>query len=142
VQIPAIGLIVMAILNLLGGGYWVLNGFAILRMSPDELTRQLTQSNPQAPQQMKQMGWTVEGTFHTLAYLFIGAGGAGLVLSFLTVVGAIRMLQLRSYGLAMFVSILNAVPLLSTTACCGVGEIVGIWAIVVLLNSEVRASFR
>ncbi len=142
VQLPAIGLLIIAVLNLLGGGYWLLNGFVVLQTPPEEFSRQMAQSNPQAPQQLQQLGWTAEGVVRTAGYGFIGAGGGGILLALLTVLGGARMLQLRSYGLVLLVSILNAIPILSTTACCGIGEIVGLWSVVVLLNAEVRASFR
>jgi hypothetical protein len=60
----------------------------------------------------------------------------------LVILGGVRMLSLKSYGLAFLASVTAAVPCVSLIACCGVGEIVGIWALVVLLQPDVRAAFR
>ena len=63
------------------------------------------------------------------------------ITALLNIIGGIQMLRLRSYGLALFASILAAIPCISCSACCGLGEGIGIWALVVLLNPEVRAAF-
>lgn len=60
----------------------------------------------------------------------------GVVMAF----GAIRMLSLRSHGLAMVSCILAMVPCLSP--CCVLGLPVGIWAAVVLNRAEVKAAFE
>ena len=75
-------------------------------------------------------------------FVCLGIGGLGGLFSLLTILGAVRMMALKSYGLAVFVSVLAAVPCISCMACCGPGEGVGIWALVVLLNPEVRSAFR
>ena len=63
-----------------------------------------------------------------------------LVMSVLTLMAGIRMLQRRSYGLVMTGVIIGMVPCLS--ACCCTGLPFGIWALVVLSNEEVRKSFH
>ena len=60
----------------------------------------------------------------------------------LIVFGGVQMLKQRSYGLAMAASILTMLPCLTCLGCCGVGEGIGIWALVVLLNEDVKRSFR
>src|SRR5207247_568632 len=68
-------------------------------------------------------------------------GAAHLLVGLLGMIGGMRMLSLRSYGLAVMASLLTAVPCLSPLACCLLGEIVGLWAIVVLISPVVRAAF-
>jgi hypothetical protein len=63
-----------------------------------------------------------------------------LVMSVLTLMAGIRMLQRRSYGLVMTGVIIGMLPCLS--ACCCTGLPFGIWALVVLSNEEVRKSFH
>jgi hypothetical protein len=63
-----------------------------------------------------------------------------LVMSVVTLMAGIRMLQRRSYGLVMTGVIIGMLPCLS--ACCCTGLPFGIWALVVLSNEEVRKSFR
>lgn len=52
--------------------------------------------------------------------------------------GAMKMKDLQSYGLAMTASILSLIPCFSF--CC-VGIPFGIWALVVLLNQDVKQAF-
>ena len=58
----------------------------------------------------------------------------------LIIYGAMKMMRLENYGLAMAASIIAMVPCLSP--CCCLGIPVGIWSIVVLTNAEVKAAFR
>jgi len=62
-----------------------------------------------------------------------------LILSSLTLVAGIKMLQRRSYGLVMAGVIIGMIPCLS--GCCCTGLPFGIWALIVLSNEEVRKSF-
>lgn len=62
-----------------------------------------------------------------------------LILGLVTLLGGIRMLQRRSYGLVMTGVILGMLP---CTCCCCLGLPFGIWALVVLSNPEVKAAFR
>ena len=63
----------------------------------------------------------------------------GVILSLL---GGMRMLALRSYGLCIAGAVSAAIPCVSCSGCCGFGEIVGIWALVVLLNADIKAAFQ
>jgi hypothetical protein len=64
------------------------------------------------------------------------------IVALLVILGAARMLVLKSYGLSLFAAILTAIPCISPSACCLLGEGVGIWAVIVLLNPDVRSAFR
>lgn len=75
------------------------------------------------------------------ARLMYGASTAAWLLpSLLIIFGGIQMLRLRSYALCVISSIVVSVP--CVTACCLIGQGVGIWSLVVLLNSDVRSAFR
>lgn len=63
-----------------------------------------------------------------------------LILSSLTLVAGIKMLQRRSYGLVMAGVIIGMIPCLS--GCCCTGLPFGVWALIVLSNEEVRKSFH
>ncbi len=63
-----------------------------------------------------------------------------LILSSLTLVAGIKMLQRRSYGLVMAGVIIGMIPCLS--GCCCTGLPFGIWTLIVLSNEEVRKSFH
>ncbi len=54
--------------------------------------------------------------------------------------GAVQMLSARRYSLAILAAILAMIPL--TSVCCLLGIPVGIWALIVLRNPEVKAAFQ
>lgn len=128
---PAIGLIVCGaidatyglvnmVTSLLGGG-------AQAEIPPDappamrQFLEQINTSNP------------ILGAIFSLVMIAVG----GLI-----VFGGIQMLKQRSYGLAMAASILTMLPCITCLGCCGVGQGIGIWALVILMNEDVKRSFR
>jgi hypothetical protein len=64
----------------------------------------------------------------------------GLVIGIVIVMGALKMKNLQSYGLAMTSSILAMIPCISP--CCLLGLPIGIWSVVVLSKPEVKSAFR
>jgi predicted Zn finger-like uncharacterized protein len=66
---------------------------------------------------------------------FIGMCVAGLI-----IFSAIKMKNLQAYGLAMTGSILAMIPCISP--CCFLGLPFGIWALVILMNQDVKAAFQ
>jgi len=73
-------------------------------------------------------------------------GGLGIVLGLFSLavgvlifVGALRMKNLTSYGLAMAAAVVAMIPCLSP--CCCLGLPAGIWAIIALVDQNVKASF-
>ncbi len=62
----------------------------------------------------------------------------GLVLYAVAIVGAVKMKNLKSYGMSMASAVLVMLP---CSCCCLFGLPVGIWALVVLMNDEVKAAF-
>jgi hypothetical protein len=80
-------------------------------------------------------------------WISIMSGGLGFVFTVITlavggliIYGAMKMMRLENYGLAMAASIIAMVPCLSP--CCCLGIPIGIWSIVVLTNAEVKTAFR
>lgn len=141
VQAPAIALIVVGVLNLFLAAIPALQTIQATSMSPAEFENAIEKQNPQAREQMKQLGWTPQGTLRGFIWGFGIWAIVDFLASFVVFLGGIRMLSLKNHGLAIFAAILAAVPFLSCSGCCGLGTIVGIWAIVVLIHTEVRASF-
>jgi hypothetical protein len=62
-----------------------------------------------------------------------------LLCGILTMIGGLLMKGLRGYSLALTCSALTVVP--CTAPCCLAGVPIGIWSLVVLSRSEVRAAF-
>ncbi len=60
----------------------------------------------------------------------------------LTLLAGIGMLRFRWYPLCILGSIVAAIPCISCMGCCGLGEGIGIWSLVVLLSEDVRAVFH
>jgi predicted Zn finger-like uncharacterized protein len=63
-----------------------------------------------------------------------------VLISFLVTLGALRMLQLRGYVLAVIASVLAMVN--CGQLCCVLGLPVGIWSLIVLARADVRAAFE
>ncbi len=140
---PAITLLVAGVINLLLGLGGMGFGVMFSQMPPQEFEKAFERQNPQALNDLRRQGWSVQDLLNIYTYTGLGGGGVNVFVSLLTIFGAIRMMMLRSYGLAVFVSVLTAIPCISFAACpCPIGMGVGIWALVVLLNPEVRAAFR
>lgn len=76
---------------------------------------------------------------------FVGTGlgyGIGLLsmlLAPLIILGGIKLMKGKSRGLAMTAAVLAILP--ATSCCFVIGAVFGIWALVVLMNPEVKAYF-
>jgi hypothetical protein len=143
VQMPAIFLIVVAVANLILALVCFGVGFAYSQI-PAAQAEQMIQNDPWQKkniEQMKQAGLSVQDVLNWYTYGGFGLGAVNLVGALLILLAGIQMLRLRAYGLAVFGSILAALPCISCSGCCGLGEGIGIWALVVLMNPDVRAAF-
>ena len=131
VKAPAIGLIVCGAID---AAYGLLNmvanltgGTANAEIPPD--------APPFVRQFMEQMNNTGPVMGAIVSLVMIAVGG-------LIIFGGIQMLKQRTYGLAMTASILTMLPCITCLGCCGVGEGIGIWALIVLMRDDVKRSFR
>ena len=137
-QVPAIFLIVIwsltivtnimsALITLLGGG--------MTKAALDEL-QQAAEANPDLTPFVEMYEKVLQ--FQTQAIwpmtLVI------LALAILSIMGAVRMLQLRSYGLAMTAAIVSMIPCLSS--CCCLALPFGIWCTVALSTTAVKQQFH
>jgi uncharacterized membrane protein len=143
VQAPGIALIVVGVLNLLGTG-WILLNVALMTATPAnrlvEQQKEMYQSFPQMQAELaKKSPDEIKTQFMAIGWAWVVLG---LLASALSVAGGIRMLSLKNYALSICGALAAVVPCVSATACCGIGEIIGIWALVVLINENVRAAFR
>jgi len=139
---PAIALIVVGILNLLMAavpGYYAV---AASWTSADQLEKQMEKDNPKQLADLKAQGWSVEDVRKMIIGGSITCAVVDFLGSFVVLFGGLRMLNLKSYGLSILAAIVASVPVVSCSGCCGLGAIAGIWAIIVLINPEVREAFR
>ncbi len=120
---PAIGLIVTAIIGIL----WQLVSF-LMNLLGTGIGAMATAGGDSSGVGSLFSG--VVGLVFNVIWFLMG----GLV-----IFGAIKMKNLQSYSLAMAASVVAALP--CTSPCCFLGLPIGIWAIVMLMNQEVKGSF-
>jgi hypothetical protein len=63
-----------------------------------------------------------------------------LLLGLLVIYGGMKMKNLENYTLAIVSAIVAMIP--CTSPCCFLGLPIGIWALVVLCNTDVKMAFR
>jgi hypothetical protein len=147
VKAPAIFLLIVGIFNLLVACVLLLSGLMVQQIPAEHFERDAREAwkkyTPEQRQALEQAGWTPENFQSLTAQWSTVLGVVELVAALLIVFGAIRMLMLRSYGLAIVASLLAAVPIVSCCACpLPVGIGVAIWSLAVLFSSDVRLAFR
>lgn len=71
--------------------------------------------------------------------LNIGGGVLGFILNAVMLAGGLRMRALKSYGLAIAAAICGVIPM---SGCSCFAMPIGIWALVVLCNSDVKRAFE
>jgi hypothetical protein len=140
-NLPGIFLIVVSILNLLGAVLLGVRGVQLAVTPVEVFEEQLQQLRKMSPMFAGQAATAADMKTQSMVSAFVGAG-LGAVVGVLSLLAGIRMRVLRNYALAVTGSVLAALPCLSCMSCCGLGEGIGIWALVVLLDQEVRAAFR
>jgi hypothetical protein len=127
VQVPAVGMIVAAALDVAFALSLLLLsvlGMSWLRMSE---TMRGTWGN-------EVTGDMMEGGFVITLCI------VGILIDAVIIVGANKMRNLDSYGLAVAAAILSVIPCISSP-CIVLGMPFGIWALVVLMNDDVRNAF-
>jgi len=125
VQIPAIGLIFYAILNLFAVAGSVI---ANLMGGMGEVYRAMADSGVD-PSMMGILSNAYSGCMSCMGLLFTGV----------ILLAGIKMRGLQSYGLCIAGSVLAVLP---CNVCCCVGLIIGIWSLVVLSRDEVKSAFQ
>ena len=125
VKFPAIGLIAAGVLNAVTGLYFVAS--ALIQYSAGALNRSFSIES-------ERIGFYI-GFWGTAAL-----GVLGFLFAPVIIYGAIQMLRGRSLGLSKTAAILAIIPL---TSCCFIAGIpLGIWALIVLNQPDVKALFR
>ena len=147
---PAIGLMVVAVLNILFSLYGLGSGILMATGVVDTIPAMQAQLDD-AIAQMERDGASqdeidmAKGIFdmqvqYTLPITFV-LYSLTLIIGIFILMGALKMKKLKSYGMAMTSSILAMIPCLSWAACCLLGVGLGIWSIVVLNDVHVKNAF-
>jgi hypothetical protein len=138
-------LLIVGILNALGGFFFLLRGAQALSVTSADLVQVAAQLTPEQKEQFAELarqGWSMERLVAVAGTTLVVVGLLALVAGMITVFAGARMRSLRSYGLAVTGAILAMIPCISPTGCILLGEAIGIWALVVLMSSDVKSSFR
>lgn len=151
VQIPGMFLIAVGVLNLLVCLY---TGFETVRgalvpaekMHADALenAERIAELVPAMRDRLlESIAETTPEAMKTQALLQFGGTTVVLLLgALLIILGGVRMMMLRSFGLAVLAAIVAATPCISPCGCCCMGNLIGLWALVVLLSPDVRMAFQ
>jgi hypothetical protein len=139
---PAIGMICAAAVNLIAALFAFIVGLIYAAIPASEIEKILAQQQPENLRQFKNMGWSVQDIMNLYVYGGIGEGIAGIVSGIIGLIAGILMLRGKAFGFAVFGSIVMAIPVISCSGCCGLGEAMGIWSLVILFNEEVKAAFQ
>ena len=148
VQGPAIALIVTAVIGIGFSLITIVNSVVFLRAMP-----QINQNignlveNIEKQQQDKRGGAKeVQDALGLATSIASWSGTTGIIMSSLSIVGggivfagALSMMSLRRYPLAIIGSVLAMIPMIGP--CCVLGLPFGIWALVVLCQPDVRSAF-
>jgi hypothetical protein len=127
VQAPAIALLVVGALYALGGlGSCGIGAMASTVSAPPP------KGMSKAEQEGYELGTKMSGP------IYMGSGIFALIVSGIIIFGALQMMKLKSYGLAMTSSILGMLP---CSFCCIVGLPIGVWSLIVLMKPEVKSAF-
>jgi hypothetical protein len=143
VRPPATFLLIVSALNLLAGIYFLVDAIFLKKGGADVDTQMQKQWDDMDPEQrdvLEKQGWTPHDLVVIGANFFLGWGGLTALAAVFGLFGAIRMMSLHSYGLAMLGAMLTAIP--CVTPCCLIGQVAGIWALIVLINPDVRKAFH
>ena len=123
---PAICLLVAAVLGILANA-----GQIIMSLGP---APQLPPPRPGEPEFFRELQKSSHGPAAT------AAGAFGVVYCIVIIFASIQMMQMRMWGLSLAGSIMSMINCFN--CCCILGLPFGIWAVIVLSNEEVKASFR
>jgi hypothetical protein len=144
VNAPSILLILVGILSILTAvGPLAISGITMatpvgtIKAQQEQAQQMMKQMFPNLPAEQVQTP-EQQKMINIISYGVTGA--LWIVVGLLNIFGGVRMRGLRSYGLAVVASILALLPCISP--CCLLGQVAGIWALVVLLNQDVKSAFR
>lgn len=149
VELPALFLMGMGGINLVMGAVLCGRTVQMVFKPIEEFEQEYREAReitgkifPEAGRMLDQQEWDGPAALRQTILINLGASVTVLLGSWLLVAGGWRMRQLKSFSLAMAGSLFCAIPCLSCGGCIGIGQIVSIWAILVLIDPMVRAAFR
>lgn len=139
VKAPAIGLIVTAIISLIIIPLGVAQ-YVFLMPAQMEQARKDIEKNPQMKAEDKQKAKEIFDVYENVLKVaspisWVLAAGTGI----LTLMAGMKLKNLTNPGMVKFGAVMSFIPCFS--GCCLLGLVFGIWALVAMGNSEVKAGF-
>ncbi len=144
VQAPAIALIVTAVIGVGLSIMMIVNFFQMKSMQPmyqdmGEFVGQQPGVSDEHAQQVRESMGLVSSMLSSMGSMSLVAGLLGIASGGVVLAGAVSMMSLRWYPLAVAGSVLAIIPGISP--CCLLGLPIGIWSLIVLLQPDVRSAF-
>ncbi len=130
-KVPAILLLITSSISLLNSLWGLIMSSSSIQQMQDLLARS-GQSDQFGPL-IDSLSGPAAGIFMVVFNLFF------LGLYVLCLLGGLKMMNVRSYGLVMTACIISSIPCFGSTCCLGM--IPGIWGLVLLTKPEVKAAF-
>lgn len=149
-KVPAIMLLMVGMLNMfMNVGVLLREGVTYHQLSPEERVAKAKVMWEQVPDNVREMyrnyGVTKKEFLQQMPLVFqvvLWWGIVGLIGGILVTFGGWKMMHFRGWGFALTGSIVACLPFVSCLGCVGIGQIVGIWSIVILCNADVQMLFR
>jgi hypothetical protein len=140
---PGIFLIIVGVLNFVIGGLLGFYGYMASQVPTEVLREQMERDRPQDLRELEKMGYTMRQIQDMIIYIFSSWGIIAIVLGLVVIVGGALMCARKGYTFAVIAAVLAAIPICSPSSCpCIIGMGIGIWALIVLFNDNVKAAFR
>jgi hypothetical protein len=136
--LPGILLVIIGLFNLAVGSLMIIQGVRLWGEPAREWLEELERS---AGRKLTKPDVTPEDVKAFFLRLSLIGGPLAVLGGGITVSAGMALRKLKRYRLALLGAALAVVPGVSPMACCGVGEAVGVWALVVLFQADVRAAF-
>ncbi len=137
-NVPGLFLIATGVLNMVASLMLLMTGVQQSRMPADDFAQTLPADKLK---DLQRQGWTVEQLQRVASSIVLAWGSISLAGAFIVCYGGANMRSLNSYTVAVLGAVIACVPVISPLGCCGIGEVIGIWALVILLNPEVSSAF-
>jgi hypothetical protein len=129
VTIPAIGLIATAVFHLLINAYQLI----VSLMQPEQLRKKFQDAMAMA------FGGAAPPINLDIVKLNIIFASLFVLLSLFQAIGGVAMMRMRGYSLAVIGAAVGMIN--CNTGCCLLSIPIGIWALIILMQSDVKANF-
>ena len=135
VKTPAILLIVSGVIGILTGVFGGGSMAGVYLGLQDEIMQEL-RDEPQDPEITPEM---MQMTMNAMGWAGVAIAVLGLITGVVSIIGGVKMMKLEGRGIALFAAAVSLVP--CAQGCILFSLPVGIYAIVVLCDSQVKQAF-